>query len=224
MPRSRHRSTMASSRSLASGVALLDPVTGEGIGGLRTPSETWSATWSRDGRMLAFGSRDGIWTMDIATGAEGSLLPSRAVGGALVGLQARLVTRRTHHRRYGGLAALARRCRFRRGRSASRRTWRGHPLTDLVTGRRNARVLRRLDPRTAPAAAGPATVVVESRTRCGCPATSRGPRRQNAGLDGIPGRTDDGQAHRHRRQQRRRHRSAGPVRRWLLLHLRQLGS
>jgi dipeptidyl aminopeptidase/acylaminoacyl peptidase len=54
----------------SSGVALVDPVTGDRVLGLRTPLETWSAAWSADGRLLAFGLRDAIWTMDVETGAE----------------------------------------------------------------------------------------------------------------------------------------------------------
>lgn len=54
----------------ASGVTLVDPVTGEQFAGPWTPLETWSAAWSPDGRLLAFGWRDAIWTMNVETGAE----------------------------------------------------------------------------------------------------------------------------------------------------------
>ena len=211
----------------ASGVALLDPVTGEGIGGLRTPSETWSATWSRDGRMLAFGSRDGIWTMDIATGAEGLVATVEGCRGrALVGLRAAwspdgrtiAVTEDSQLLLVDVASGAVVVHLDERGADIRSPTWSpdGATLAFFVDSTLFS----------VPAAAGPATVVSRSRTRCGCPATSRSPRRHER----WPGwhsrsRTDDGQAHRHRRQQRRRHESAGPVRRWLLLlHLRQLGS
>jgi Tol biopolymer transport system component len=54
----------------SSGVTLVDPVTGGRIRGLQTPMGTWSATWSPDGRRLAFVLRDGIWTMDLETGEQ----------------------------------------------------------------------------------------------------------------------------------------------------------
>jgi dipeptidyl aminopeptidase/acylaminoacyl peptidase len=54
----------------ASGVALVNPVTGERIRGLQTPLWAWSAAWSPDGRLLAFVERGGIWTMDLETGAQ----------------------------------------------------------------------------------------------------------------------------------------------------------
>jgi Tol biopolymer transport system component len=54
----------------ASGVLLTDPVTGERIRGLRTPLAGWTASWSPDGRLLAFGLRNAIWTRDLETGAE----------------------------------------------------------------------------------------------------------------------------------------------------------
>jgi Tol biopolymer transport system component len=62
-------------------MAVVDPVTGERPEGLRTPSATWSAAWSPDGRLLAFGRERTIWTMDIATGAEAHIAADVGCGG-----------------------------------------------------------------------------------------------------------------------------------------------
>ena len=160
MPRSRHRSTMASSRSRGLGVALLDPVTGE-------DRRVTDAVGDLVGDVVAGrpNARVRVPRRDLDDGhrdrCRGARCCCRGLSGESVGGTAScLVTRRTHHRRYGGLAALARRCRFRRGRRQSRRTWRGHPLTDLVTGRRTLAFFSDSTLRLRPPPVS-ATVVVE---------------------------------------------------------------